>query len=302
MRRMMMSAVAVVAVAGTALAQGSDPTRPGQPGQPGQPGMDRPGQTQPGMRDQQQGQGQKLTQDEVDKYTRGWDQEPLQAVRDLTRKYGQPTGGSTMMIVWDNPKATGGGMGGQQDRGAGGAMGNQPGGMLGGSQSNQFRKIIVHSEPVDHRFPTPHKDFLQTVVEFKVPAEKVADISEFNGSIAINRTAGTVSATCDTEEANILALNVAHDIATGKRTADDAKEYFAKTFQAFKEGGQKPQAVTALQFRPDPNAGDPGTPARVLGAPERPDSGRDMDDMKNKDKDKDKDKPLQPGGSPSNPR
>jgi hypothetical protein len=33
-----------------------------------------------------------------------------------------------------------------------------------------------------------------------------------------------VAARCDSEAANVLGMNVVHEIVTGKRTVDDAKE------------------------------------------------------------------------------
>jgi hypothetical protein len=282
------AAFIVAAVAGTSLGQvtpdkpttpGTQSGQPDQPGKYGQPGMDRPGMDQ---------QGNKLSKDDVDKFTRGWDQEQLQAVRTLISKYGPPDGGTMELILWNNPRPMG--------------RDSSPGAT--GGASNQFKKIIVHKEPVDHRFPKPHKDFLETIVAFKVPVDKISEIADFDGSIMVNRTRGTVSSTCNSEEANILALNVAHDIASGEKSASEARDFFTKTIMAFKEGGEKPQAVTVLLFRPDPNAADAGTPGRVLGTPEMPDRDKDKLDPNKPglDKPKNNDPEIPRSTNPNNPR
>jgi hypothetical protein len=55
-------------------------------------------------------------------------------------------------------------------------------------------------------------------------------LAEFDGSVIAERTARELSARCHDEEANNLALNLAHDIASPEKTVDDARRYYAKEF------------------------------------------------------------------------
>jgi hypothetical protein len=56
---------------------------------------------------------------------------------------------------------------------------------------------------------------------------------------------------------NLLTLNLAHDIVTGERTVDEARQFFAET--AIKtEMGMEPPYTQGLQFDvPEGDSGDP---------------------------------------------
>ncbi len=53
---------------------------------------------------------------------------------------------------------------------------------------------------------------------YKVPTEKYSDLAKFEGSVVADRTQGLLRARCDKEGNNMLALNFANDIITGKKT------------------------------------------------------------------------------------
>ena len=64
---------------------------------------------------------------------------------------------------------------------------------------------------------------------------------------------GEVGARCDTEAANTLTLNLMHEIVTGKRTVDEAREMFAESTAAYTLGRPCPYSERLL-FEP-PNGG-----------------------------------------------
>ena len=88
--------------------------------------------------------------------------------------------------------------------------------------------------------------------------EELPDVSGFgDGSVIVERTAGEVSARCHDEQANFLALNLMHDIVTGRRTADEARAYYAKEFLDYRRGKPTPY-MERLRFPPgDESAADP---------------------------------------------
>jgi hypothetical protein len=51
----------------------------------------------------------------------------------------------------------------------------------------------------------------------------------------LDRTKGEASAKCQKEEMNFLSLNLLNDIVTGKRTLEDAKNFYAQTAEQFKK-------------------------------------------------------------------
>lgn len=85
-------------------------------------------------------------------------------------------------------------------------------------------------------------------------------MNEYDGSVWYHRTRGELSAQCDKEEMNLLALNLAHDIITGKRTVADARAFYAKTAMAFKLGDKSSPYVQGLMFQPEPDAADRDKP------------------------------------------
>ncbi|MGQ0562917.1 MAG: hypothetical protein ACT443_13710 [Gemmatimonadota bacterium] len=110
-----------------------------------------------------------------------------------------------------------------------------------------WKRTIVYRDEVPHNFPKPHTDVLEQFIDYRVPPEKFDDIAHYDGSVVIERTKGEVSARCDMEEMNFLALNLMHDVATGKRTVEDARRTYADTAVAFMM--KRPAAYTErLQF------------------------------------------------------
>jgi len=154
-----------------------------------------------------------------------WPAVPREAARAMIAKYGQPDEISQGWLCWKN---------------------NGP-----------WKMTLVHREEVEHNFPMPHKDVLTQAVAMKVPPDKIDELAQFDGSIAVQRTAGCVSVTCDKEEMNFVALNLANDIITGKRSVEQAREMLANTALQV-QNGQRPDIAQRLAFTVSTgNTGDP---------------------------------------------
>ncbi len=152
----------------------------------------------------------------ADKTIAGWPKTPKEVAMKMIAKYGQPNEVTPTMLMWH---------------------GNGP-----------WKHTMVFKQEVQHDFPGPHTDLLQQVIDYKVPLDKYDDLAMYDGSVVVERTNGVISARCDLEEANFLALNLAHDVATGKRSVADARKFYAETIMAFKKGG-KPAYTQSLQFK-----------------------------------------------------
>lgn len=96
-----------------------------------------------------------------------------------------------------------------------------------------WKRTIVFRDEVPHDFPQPHSDVIEQVINYQVPPEKFSEIAKFDGSVIVERTKGEVSARCDMEAANILALNMMHEIVTGKKTAEEARELYTEQTAAY---------------------------------------------------------------------
>src|SRR5690349_23901745 len=76
-----------------------------------------------------------------------------------------------------------------------------------------------------------------------------SELAKFDGSIVVERTAGEVSARCHDEQANFLALNLMHDIVTEAKTAQEARNYYAKEFADYRRKKATPY-MERLHFAP----------------------------------------------------
>ena len=53
------------------------------------------------------------------------------------------------------------------------------------------------------------------MVDYRTPVEKLDETARFDGSCYPDRTRGEVTVICDKEEANLLSVNLFHEIVTG---------------------------------------------------------------------------------------
>jgi hypothetical protein len=173
---------------------------------------------------QQGQQGQSAGGLQADVVINAWNTEPQQAARKLIDKYGQPTVALDDRLIW---------------------IGN-----------GQFKHTIVYRDPVEHNFPSRHMDLVEQAISYKVPVNKVGDLSRFDGGLSVNRTKGLLTSFCKDETMNILSLNLANDIVRGKKSVDEARSFSSKTSQLTLSGKSSPY-TESLEFSiDDSNVGD----------------------------------------------
>jgi hypothetical protein len=137
-----------------------------------------------------------------------WPEKPKGAVQEMVKKYGPPDEFTASKVMW--------------------------------KKRGQWKKISVSREEVQHDWPAPHTDIVEQFIDMRVPPDKFDDLAKFDGSVIAERTKGEISARCGGEAANFLALNLANDIATGKRTFSDARNYYAKAMKQKEQGNTDP--------------------------------------------------------------
>lgn len=126
-----------------------------------------------------------------------------------------------------------------------------------------WHEIVVRREIIDHRFPSPHKDALEQSIAYEVPEGKFDDLARFNGSIIAERTRGTLASRSQSEAMNFLALNLAHDIITNRKSVEEARETCAYISESYEKGEQH-QYTTGLRFQKS-RIKDTGDPDFTLG-------------------------------------
>ena len=167
----------------------------------------------------------------VESVIAAWPSTSRTAATQTIGKYGAPDEHTATMLIW-------------HDRGP-------------------FRHTIVHRDEVPHAFPKMHQDVIEQVVAYRVPPEMVDELTAFNGSLKVDRTKGELSARCDQEAMNVLALNLADEILTTRATVSDARVAYALQAEAHAAGRSAPLAER-LHFRA------PGTDTRDPDAPLSP--------------------------------
>jgi hypothetical protein len=138
----------------------------------------------------------------LDRIIADWKPTPQEVARTVIAKYGMPQEATEMRLVWHN---------------------NGP-----------WKRTELVNEEIPHLFPKQHPDMLKQTISYQVPTDKYDDLAEYDGSVIVERTKGEISARCDKEEANFLALNLADDIVKGKRSVKDARKHYAETILEMK--------------------------------------------------------------------
>lgn len=159
----------------------------------------------------------------LSRYTSGWPDSSVSAAKKVLTKYGEPTESTPSMLVWKDIAP--------------------------------FRRIVVYREEVMHRFPLLHKDVVENVVAYKIPIEKAGELAKFDGSVNFDRTRGELSARSDDEAMNLVALNLASDIISGKRDANNARLVYGKVAVDFINGNRS-VLTQGLQFVGQSNTAD----------------------------------------------
>jgi hypothetical protein len=175
-------------------------------------------------------QGNDQTAEIVQRYTSGWPEASSRAAAKTISRFGEPQESTNSMLIWRDV--------------------------------SPFKRITVYKNEVDHKFPMLHKDVIEHVVDYKVPADKLEDLISFDGSLIYNRTAGELAARCNDDAMNFLALNLAHDIVTGQRKVDDARTEFGKVAMDYMNGN-KGNYTESLQFGRQMNTADADQPSKL---------------------------------------
>lgn len=131
----------------------------------------------------------------------GWPDASQKAAKMIIAKYGMPNEQTSTMLVWYN---------------------NRP-----------WKRTVIYKMESTHSFPIDHKDVMEQTIDYKGAPKMADELAEYDGSVTYRRTDGELSAKCDKEGANFLAINLANDVVMGKKSIDDARKFYAKTIKEF---------------------------------------------------------------------
>ena len=162
----------------------------------------------------QKGAAYVLDQAEVEALIEDWPAAPRESVQQMLKQYGPPNEGTPVMLTW---------------------YGNGP-----------WKRTEITADEIAHNFPAPHTDFITNWIDYDVPVERFSDLARYDGSCLLDRTAGEAGARCDSEAANMITLNLMHEIVIGKRTVDEARAEYAEQMSAYMLGRTAPYAERLL--------------------------------------------------------
>jgi hypothetical protein len=143
-----------------------------------------------------------------EKIIEGWPERARGAALAMMEKYGPPNRVSGEALVWYN---------------------NGP-----------WQKTIVYRRSRPHSPATRGQDFLEQVIGYQVPNDRINALKRFSERIAVNKAKGELSFRSESESMNFLALNLADEIITGKRSAEDARLFYRDTARLSQSGKTSP--------------------------------------------------------------
>lgn len=170
----------------------------------------------------------KMNKMEMARMMASWPMASRDAAMFMSNKYGPPAAMTNEMAMW--------------------------------GKTGPWKRTIVYAVEHPHEFPAHHTDVMQQWVDYRTPMGKFDDLAVYDGSVVLERTAGEISARCDKEAANFLALNLADEIIQGKRTVSSARQMYGAQIMALK--AMQPAPYTErIMFATMMNTGDPDHPA-----------------------------------------
>ncbi|HXR90682.1 MAG TPA: hypothetical protein VN750_10410 [Steroidobacteraceae bacterium] len=174
----------------------------------------------------------KSAEEWAQKNLEGWPPKTIALAVDLIKKYGEPNDAAPHQITW--------------------------------YKNGPWKRTAVFKEGVPHKFPKLHEDVLEQTVDYRVPLEKVADLLKYNGSLVVDRTRGELSAHCDSEQQNLITLNIANDIVTGNRDVEQALAYHAQIIVGIRDHEPEKYPQKLRFTAPSSPTADPGEEAPLL--------------------------------------
>lgn len=143
-----------------------------------------------------------------------WPQDSRRTAALMIERYGPPDRASPWTLAWESRK--------------------------------HWKRVTVHRAPSDQS--------LEQAVSYAVPLGKTEELTRFGHGLAVEPGAWELSARNGSEAENILVLNLADDIARGRRTAREAEAFFDKAWKLH-GSGKTPPYTAGLRFLPA--SGDP---------------------------------------------
>ncbi len=187
-----------------------------------------------GEHETEKGADLKVPAADVERIIADWPEAAGMGARQLLEQYGSPNEATPTKLMW--------------------------------YRNGPWKRTVLTSDEVLHNFPSPHADFLTQWIDYRVPVDKFDVLGQYDGSCLVDRTTGEAGARCDSEAANMLTLNLMHDLVTGNRTVDEARSFYSETMAAYVLGRPAPYCEGFRFELPRGGTEDPDQP--VIDGPQ----------------------------------
>ncbi len=161
--------------------------------------------------------GKMMDHSQMEQMMAKWPTASREAAMYMTKKYGMPMEMTASMAMW--------------------------------GKTGPWKRTVVYNYEVQHDFPMAHTDVMQQWIDFRMDPEDADDLAEYDGSVVYERTNGELSARCDKEMANFLAINLAHEIAISKRDVKSARAKYGEEIMKAMAGNMT-SYTSGLMFEP----------------------------------------------------
>ena len=146
---------------------------------------------------------------------RDWPEDARATARAMIVKYGRPTRYGEGALVWiDN---------------------------------GQWEKTVVYRRAWPREAGKKDKDYLEQTIAYRVPTGKIEELRRFDRRLEINASRSQLSSRSESEPMNFLALNLAHEIVTDRRSVQDARDFYLKT-ERLAQAGKSSRYTEGLLF------------------------------------------------------
>lgn len=104
-----------------------------------------------------------------------------------------------------------------------------------------WKRITIHGDSPD--------DFLEQAVGYQAQPAAVERVRDFGQGVRVDLIGEEISARSNSEALNLLALNLANEVASGGRSPEDAREFYESTVKLAAAGKASPY-MEKLLFEP----------------------------------------------------
>lgn len=101
-----------------------------------------------------------------------------------------------------------------------------------------WKRVVATRSYARPDSPEPHSDSVESSIDYRVPPSKLDAVYEFDRNIGVDDTIGEVSTRGHSLQANLVKMNLVHDIVRGVKTPAHARSKYDAQLLKLLHGGR----------------------------------------------------------------